>query len=167
MSWSPDGKEIVWTVGNHVYRRPLDSIEFREDEIDDEPSEEDEAGGDGKAEGDEEEPLLEEDEEVAADRIEIYLPRYAPDGVIALVNGTVITMADGRVIDDGVVLVENDRIVEVGSSSDVAVPDAAHVVDIRGRFVVPALSTRMPTSGSRVRCPWGRTGRSSQISHTA
>lgn len=47
-AWSPDGATVHWSVGNHLYRRPLASIEFKRDEDDSGPNgvEDGAAGGD-------------------------------------------------------------------------------------------------------------------------
>ena len=46
-AWSADGGTIHWSVGNRVYSRPLDSVDFRADEGDDGAGD----GADGTAEG--------------------------------------------------------------------------------------------------------------------
>ena len=61
--------------------------------------------------------------------------------VVAFVGGRVITMRGDEVIDDGVVLVERNRIKAVGRRGEVAVPPGAYVVDAAGRPVTVACST--------------------------
>ena len=58
--------------------------------------------------------------------------------LVALTGGTVMTAA-GDVIEDGVVVMEDGRLVAVGPASEVTVPDGAEVVDASGRFVTPGL----------------------------
>jgi imidazolonepropionase-like amidohydrolase len=55
---------------------------------------------------------------------------------LAIRGGTVITMAGPR-IPNGTVLIRDGKIVAVGAN--VAVPAGAHVVDARGRFVMPGI----------------------------
>lgn len=55
----------------------------------------------------------------------------------AIVNGTVYT--PGRIIPDGVVLIENDRIAAVGSRVQVPVPESTTVIDAGGQIVCPGL----------------------------
>jgi hypothetical protein len=130
VSWSPAGDEIVWSVGNHVYRRPLASIGFRD-------SDADEATKDAESGEPAEPSLLERDESVSATQVELYQPRYKPEGVVALTHATLITMEGDEIIDDGVIVVEGDRISEVGMASKVDIPSDAKVIDIEGSFVVP------------------------------
>ncbi len=64
-----------------------------------------------------------------------------PTGLVALTGAKVITMADdaGGVIDDGVVLVEGNRIRAVGRRGEVAIPADAKTVDVAGKAIIPGL----------------------------
>jgi imidazolonepropionase-like amidohydrolase len=57
---------------------------------------------------------------------------------VALVGGTVMT-ATGRVIENGVVLMENGRIRAVGARAEVEIPEGTERVDTTGRYVTPGL----------------------------
>ena len=59
--------------------------------------------------------------------------------LIALVGGTVITGDGGAPLADAVVLIKNNRIVEVGSRTETEVPKQATVVDATGKFILPGL----------------------------
>ena len=62
-----------------------------------------------------------------------------PEGVVALTGAKIITMAgaDGGVIDNGVIVVENNRIKSVGRAGEVAIPAGARTVDVAGKTIVP------------------------------
>ena len=62
-------------------------------------------------------------------------------GLIALTGARIVTMADksGGIIDNGVVLVENDRIKAVGKADDIAIPAGAKTVDVVGKTIIPGL----------------------------
>jgi len=62
-----------------------------------------------------------------------------PGRHLAIVHGTVLTMADSVPIADGTVLIEGGRIVAVGPGRAVAIPAAARRIDATGRFVIPGL----------------------------
>jgi len=62
-----------------------------------------------------------------------------PSGVLAFVNGKVITMEGERVIDNGVVLIEGNIIKAVGSKSQIKVPKNAKIIDISGKSIMPGL----------------------------
>ena len=63
----------------------------------------------------------------------------APKGTVALVGGRVVTMRGDEVIEDGTVVIEGNRIKAVGKRADVKVPAGAHVVDAKGKTVIPGL----------------------------
>lgn len=66
-----------------------------------------------------------------------------PQGVKALVGGTVVTMRDANntqeVIEDGVVLIKDNRIMAVGKRGQVSIPDEAMLVDTKGKTIIPGL----------------------------
>ena len=70
-----------------------------------------------------------------------------PDGMVAFVGGRVITAsldpaaggARNGVIENGTVVVDGNRIVSVGPSSQVTVPAGAHVVDATGKTLMPGI----------------------------
>ncbi len=59
-------------------------------------------------------------------------------GIIAFTNARLITITDG-VIENGTLLVENNRIVAVGDSSDVVIPEDAKIMDSTGKTIMPGL----------------------------
>mgnify|MGYP000019246719 CR=1 FL=1 len=62
-----------------------------------------------------------------------------PQGRIALVGARLITMKGDEVIEDGVVLVENDRILAIGPRAQVSLPAGTTVVDAQGKTIYPGL----------------------------
>ena len=56
--------------------------------------------------------------------------------ILAIKGGRIITMADG-IIEDGMIIVENDRIIDVGK--DLAIPEGAAVIDASGKVITPGL----------------------------
>jgi imidazolonepropionase-like amidohydrolase len=57
----------------------------------------------------------------------------------ALVGPTAIDPADSTVIDDATILIEGERIAQVGPSDEVTVPDGATVHEMDGKYVIPGL----------------------------
>ncbi len=74
--------------------------------------------------------------EVAGDGMVPMTGPYREDDVLAIVGGTVLTMA-GEVIENGTVVVRDGRIAEVGSG--VRPPGGAHVIDAGGGYVTPGI----------------------------
>jgi imidazolonepropionase-like amidohydrolase/Tol biopolymer transport system component len=62
-----------------------------------------------------------------------------PAGMVALVGGRIVTMKGDEVIDDGVVLVDGNRITAVGPVAQVTVPAGARRFDVRGKTLIPGL----------------------------
>jgi imidazolonepropionase-like amidohydrolase/Tol biopolymer transport system component len=64
-----------------------------------------------------------------------------PEGQVALVGARIVTMngADGGVIEDGVVLIDGNRIRAVGPRGAVQVPAGTRIVDLAGRTIIPGM----------------------------
>lgn len=60
-----------------------------------------------------------------------------PTGRVALTGARLVTMRGDEVIDDGVLLIEGDRLRAVGSADEVALPPGTQLVDARGTTIVP------------------------------
>lgn len=60
-----------------------------------------------------------------------------PDGRLALVGGRIVTMDRQGIIPNGTILIEGNRIVTVGPTNKVRVPQDAKVIQLRGQVVLP------------------------------
>lgn len=124
LHWSPDSSELRWSNGPTLYSRPLNDVFAQL------------SGGEQTA-GTEQEPAISQTAlgfEARADK---------PTTTVALVGAKVITMRnadiDREIIDDGVVLVEGNRIQGVGSRDSIAIPKDTRIVDVSGKVIVPGL----------------------------
>ena len=120
--WSGDGTTLYWSLGPTAYRAVLAEL-F--------PPPGDDDGG-------------EETRYTAPDSgisLSMRLRADVPSGTVALSGGRIVTMAgeDGGVIEDGVILVEDNRIAAVGPRAQVDIPAGAKRVDLAGRTVIPGL----------------------------
>jgi hypothetical protein len=141
--WAADGRTLHWTLGSGHFVYDLDRAEAVEDSLAAlEPTEADEAEDPGDAA----DPAEEEEEAGDADepgyratehRVEVSIERDLPRGAAALVGGRVITMDGDEIIEDGVVVVRDNRIEDVGARGSVTIPDDARVIDVTGRTVMP------------------------------
>src|SRR5438477_1800534 len=59
--------------------------------------------------------------------------------VLAIAHVTVIDMTRAAPRADQTIIIKNDRITEIGASNIVMIPPGAHVVDGRGKFLIPGL----------------------------
>ncbi|WP_394132315.1 amidohydrolase family protein [Shewanella maritima] len=61
-----------------------------------------------------------------------------PRGTVAFVGGQVITMENEQVINNGVVIVKDNKILSVGDANT-DIPSDAKVIDIKGKSIMPGL----------------------------
>ena len=67
-------------------------------------------------------------------------PADKPRGVVALTGARIVTMNDAReVIENGTILVRDNRIVAVGASGAVEIPADAQRLDLAGRTILPGI----------------------------
>ncbi len=115
LHWSGDSSTLHWSLGPELFSRTLtDAFAF----LDGAPDELPEPATEGLHIG----PTLD---------------TGVPAGIVAFVGGRIVTMDGDRVIEDGTLLVDGNRIVAVGARSEVDVPDGAHVVDAAGDTLLP------------------------------
>ena len=66
-----------------------------------------------------------------------------PSGYKALVGGNVVTMRNAdneqEVLADGVVLIKDNRIAQVGKKGEVTLPKNTQIIDVTGKTVIPGL----------------------------
>lgn len=156
IGWADEGNIVYWSVGNRLYQRSLSSLEFRSAEEDEDKSQAESEYADASdtsdtsEQVDESEDLLEAHSAVEQVDINVYMPRYKPDGMIALTDATLLTMGPAGVIEDAVVLVEGDRIVSVGPREAVEIPAEVRVFSVNGRFILPGfVNTHAHFRGAR------------------
>ena len=54
-------------------------------------------------------------------------------------GATVVELNGGAPIKDAVVLIEGDKIVAIGSPTDVSIPSEAEIIDVTGTWLIPGL----------------------------
>jgi len=116
LHWSGDSTKLHWSLGPELFERSLaDSFKFLT-----------------TAEKLPELPATGKD-------IGFTATTEVPASKIALVGGRVITMKGNEIIPNGVVVVENNRIVAVGPRGSTRIPGDAKVVNVAGKTVMPGL----------------------------
>ncbi len=120
--WSGDSKQLHWSLGPVVYTAERSAL------FADAP-----AAKDAKA------PAYTPPKTGIS--LSMTVKSDKPSGRVALVGARVVTMAgaDGGVIDDGVVLVEGDRIKAIGKRGEVSVPPGTPTLDATGKTIIPGL----------------------------
>jgi len=88
-------------------------------------------------------PMVKEGQPVRGERIaDLSVTQSAdtPAGTIALTNARIVTMNDrDEVVENGVIVVKNNRIAAVGAADAVQIPGDARRLDLEGRTVMPGL----------------------------
>lgn len=118
LHWSNDSKKLHWTLGSEYNTIELnDSFEY-----------------------------LNNDEDKVSEikpltiNIKTNVKSDKPDGLIALTNTRILTMDDdSTVIENGIIIIEGNKIRGFGNQSDVTVPQNAKIYDLKGKSTMPGL----------------------------
>jgi len=118
-NWVNGGSTLAWTLGATLYKANIDDLFAL-------PDDEGEGAYEAPADG---------------VSLSMQLQADVPASVVALTGARIVTMAgeDGGVIEDGVIVVDGNRISAVGSSQDVTIPEGATRVDVAGKTIIPGL----------------------------
>lgn len=150
-SWSDDGTKVHWSIGNAHVVYDLNAAKVFEDSVkaaerakSDAPVEEPpDADVDDEQEDKEDEDEAKEEADKAPSyrprefRVEVEVERDLPRGTAVLRGARIITMRGEEVIEDGELLIRDNRIVGVGRVGSLDVPAGAIVVDVAGHTIVP------------------------------
>jgi imidazolonepropionase-like amidohydrolase len=64
---------------------------------------------------------------------------FVPTGRIYLTNARIITMKGNEVIENGTIVIEGNKIIQVANSSEIIIPDVIKGIDLGGKTVIPGL----------------------------
>ncbi len=70
-------------------------------------------------------------------RIDVELPREVVRGSIVLRGGRVVTMQGDSIIENADIVITDNRIVGVGTTGVVDVPEGAQIIDVTGKTITP------------------------------
>lgn len=124
-AWSADAAKIHWAIGNAHVIYDLDEAKRFEEDL------EKAAETTEKAEKEDDQKTYRPEER----RTEVKIKRDIPQGTLLLKNARIITMNDKEVIERGDVLIENNRIKNIGRR--LKAPAGATVMDMAGKTIVP------------------------------
>ncbi len=174
-SWSADGEDVVWALGNAYFRYNLadaeafaDSVEAaqaEESDEDDAPAdaEDPEDAPDNPEEADEDDPAESSSDDARYQpteiRVALDIPRDLPTGTLLLSGARLVTMRDDEVIENGDILIDGNRIAAVGPSGTLTVPDGTETRDVSGMTITPGFvdthAHLRPPAGVHTTQPWG------------
>jgi len=149
LSWADDGKTITYGYTNHFYRLPLDSVrvKFVKEEKKDEKKKDDQRGLTEKSDSIKwvsdtaavDTTKKEEKPEFTPEKYTIHLsvPRHTPQGKIALTGARLITMRGDETVQQGDILIENNRITDVGASGSIKIPPGTQKFNCSAKTIIP------------------------------
>lgn len=109
LQWSKDSQNIMWTLGPKYYSRSINTVGN--------PNATDTTGVD----------------------INLKIKTDVPDGRVAFKNVRIITMKDDEVIENGTIVIDQNKISAIGKASDVQIPADAKVYDMTGKTIMPGI----------------------------
>ncbi len=117
LHWSGDSQTLHWTLGPELFSRKLSEVfsfvPGAPDELPDPPE--------------------------AGVNISFPFKHDSPKGKIAFVGGRIITMDADHVIEDGVIVVDQNRITAIGPRSQISIPSDALNIDVSGKTIMPGI----------------------------
>ena len=156
--WSGNSKKVHWSLGKGHFIYDLDEsvrVEVAQEaareakakaKAEAETQSEDESEyndtvkkGDEEAENSADEESSDEIKDYVAMEIKVMVPfdQDIPEGTVALIGARIITMNGNKVIEQGVIVIENRRIIAVGDMKTTLIPANAEQIDLDGATVVP------------------------------
>ncbi len=72
-------------------------------------------------------------------KINLVLNSDKPSGFIALTNARIITMKGDEVIEDGTILIHENKIIAIGKNADVELPVNVKLVNCSGKTIMPGI----------------------------
>ncbi|WP_411768578.1 amidohydrolase family protein [Winogradskyella sp. A3E31] len=141
-AWSSNSKKVHWSLGASHFIYDLaegkafaDSLKLAkkaEKEMKEANKESDSTKTDEKKEK-KDTPTFKAEEY----KVKVTYKRSIPKGKVLLKGGRIITMKGEEVIENGDILIENNRIINVGASGSFSVPSDAKVIDVSGKTLTP------------------------------
>jgi imidazolonepropionase-like amidohydrolase/Tol biopolymer transport system component len=117
LHWSGDSKKLHWTLGNEYFTDQLDRrFLFLNGGLDSIP------------------PI-----DSVGQIISLKVKMDKPTGKIALRGGNIITMENESIIENGIVLIEDNKIKYVGTADNIRLSSDVKIIDVPGKTIMPGL----------------------------
>ena len=146
-AWSNDGKTVYWSLGSAFFSYDLDKSKAMTKQLKDKK----------KARKNELSKLSEEkrkeeekkDKEAAKKdkdsdtykpseiKVKVAIKKDIPEGTALIQGARIITMNGDEIIENGDILVVNNRIKAIGESGSLEVPRKATILDAKGKTIIP------------------------------
>jgi len=90
--------------------------------------------------------------------VRISVPRSIPEGTVVLKGGRAITMRGDEILPSCDLVIERNRIVDLGAHGTVDIPPGAHIIDVSGKTILPGFvdvhNHQGGTQETRIIQPW-------------
>ena len=144
-AWSSDSKKVHWSLGASHFRYDLDAGKKFKDSLEVAKKKEKELKKTVKEQDstktDEDEKEDEDKKEIKfkADefKIKVTFKRNIPKGNLLLKGGRILTMKEDEIIENGDILIENNRIKAIGPAGSLSIPANTQVIDVSGKTLTP------------------------------
>ncbi len=143
-TWSSNGKIVYFTLGNALFTYQLDSAKAKDEELKKKKAEEEKKKADGNKEDDKKDDAKKDEDEKKEEgyrpgelRIRVTVQKDVPVGKILLQNARIISMKGDEVIENGDLLIENARIMQVGPAGSISVDNSVRKMDMKGKTILP------------------------------
>ncbi|MDQ3048300.1 MAG: amidohydrolase family protein, partial [Bacteroidota bacterium] len=117
LHWSNDNKKIHWTYSDEYFTT---EVKNRFSFIEGSP---------------EKTPAMDS----VGIKIGLELPSDKPKGRIALKGARIITMKGDEVIEDGTIIIFENKIEAIGKTGDIQIPGDAKIIDVAGKTIMPGI----------------------------
>ena len=132
LGWSRDGTSCYWSLGRSFFRYDLTAAATA---IRDSAKRADSLSKAG-VKPDTSKPSV---PAYAATRLDVTItaPKDRPTGTVLLHGGRIVSMKGNEVIENGDLLVTNDRIAAVGAAGTLSVPAGTRTIEVTGKTIIP------------------------------
>jgi len=117
LQWSADGEKLHWTLGSKYYSVELKNcFSF--------------LAGSPDSIGEIKREVVD---------IDLIMDTDKPSGKLAFTGARIITMDGNGVIENGTIIVEENKILALGASNEVSIPDDAILIEASGKVIMPGI----------------------------
>ncbi len=145
-AWGEDSRKVHWSLGSSHFVYDLAEAKVFNDSVAAAKKAKEEAKKkmteeEKKAAAEKEKKEKEDEKEFTANeyKIDLTYKRFIPQGTAVIRGARIITMKDDEVIENGDILIENNRIAAVGPAGTLKIPGGAKEIDAKGKTVIPGL----------------------------
>ncbi|MCF1191577.1 amidohydrolase family protein [Mangrovimonas sp. AS39] len=143
-AWSNDSNTIHWSLGSSHFRYDLaEGKRFNDSIAELKKQQKEKLEATKKLDSTVKDIIMDKKEEKFDDfeaeeiKIKVFYKKDTPKGNLLLQGARIITMKDDEVIENGDLLIENNRIKAIGSSGSLNIPSGTQVIDVTGKTITP------------------------------